>query len=104
MKGVRRFEASFTYSPDSLEALRRSTWVLAVHFHEKADAIVRAVESAGGQRVYQSFESSPIKIAKRDHPANTNPLVFKGTMLFVVLVIAFISLLGLLLSLFGLLF
>jgi uncharacterized protein (DUF1330 family) len=68
MKAVRKFEASFTHSPDSLGALRRCKWVL--------------VESAGGQLVYQSTESSPIVISKRSHPANTNPLVFKRTALF----------------------
>lgn len=82
LKGVRRFEASFTHSPDSLGELRRSTWVLATHFHEEPEPIVRVVQGAGGQRVYQSFETSPITIAKRYHPANTNPLVFKGTALF----------------------
>ena len=74
MKAVRKFEASFTHSPDSLDALRRCKWVLAVHFHDAPDAVVDIVESAGGQLVYQSTESSPIVISKRSHPANTNPL------------------------------
>jgi hypothetical protein len=39
MKAVRKFEASFTHSPDSLDALRGSKWVLAVHFHDAPDAI-----------------------------------------------------------------
>jgi uncharacterized protein (DUF1330 family) len=82
MKAVRKFEASFTHSPDSLGALRRCKWVLAVHFHDAPDAVVDIVESAGGQLVYQSTESSPIVISKRSHPANTNPLVFKRTALF----------------------
>jgi hypothetical protein len=56
--------------------------VLAVHFHDAPDAVVDIVESAGGQLVYQSTESSPIVISKRSHPANTNPLVFKRTALF----------------------
>ncbi|MBW2687903.1 MAG: hypothetical protein JRE19_18645 [Deltaproteobacteria bacterium] len=82
MKAVRKFEASFTHSSDSLDALRRSKWVLVVHFHEAPDAIKDIVETAGGQLVYQSIETSPIVIAKRSHPANTNPLVFKRTCLF----------------------
>jgi uncharacterized protein (DUF1330 family) len=82
LKGVRKFEASFTHSADSLEALRRSNWVLAVHVRQGLEAVVRAVQSAGGERVYQSVETSPIKIAKRDHPANTNPLAFQSTALF----------------------
>jgi uncharacterized protein (DUF1330 family) len=82
MKAVRKFEASFTHSPDSLEALRGSKWVLAVHFHEAPDEVVSIVESVGGQLVYQSNETSPIVISKRPHPANTNPLVFKRTALF----------------------
>jgi uncharacterized protein (DUF1330 family) len=82
MKAVRKFEASFTHSPDSLDALRASKWLLAVHFHEAPDDVQRAVESAGGELVYQSHESSPIVISKRPHPANTNPLVFKRTCLF----------------------
>jgi uncharacterized protein (DUF1330 family) len=82
LKAVRKFEASFTHSPDSLGALRRCKWVLAVHFHEAADAIQDIVEAAGGERVYQSNETSPIVISKRPHPANTNPLVFKRTCLF----------------------
>ena len=82
MKAVRKFEASFTHSPDSLGALRRCKWVVAVHFHEAPDAIRDIVESAGGQLVYQSKESSPIVISKRSHPANTNPLAFKSTCLF----------------------
>ena len=82
MKAVRKFEASFTHSPDSLRALRGSKWVLAVHFHEAPDAVQSIVESAGGELVYQSHETSPIVISKRPHPANTNPLVFKRTALF----------------------
>ncbi len=82
MKAVRKFEASFTHSPDSLRALRGSKWVLAVHFHEALDAVQRIVEAAGGQLVYQSNETAPIVISKRPHPANTNPLVFKRTCLF----------------------
>ena len=82
MKAVRKFEASFTHSPDSLEALRGSKWVLAVHFHDAPDAVHSIVESAGGELVYQSNETSPIVISKRPHPANTNPLVFKRTCLF----------------------
>ena len=82
MKAVRKFEASFTHSPDSLGALRRCKWVLVVHFHEASDAVRDIVESAGGQLVYESHETSPIVISKRPHPANTNPLVFKRTCLF----------------------
>ena len=82
LKAVRKFEASFTHSPNSLGALRRCKWVLAVHLHEAPDAVQDVVESAGGQLVYQSNESSPIVISKRSHPANTNPLVFKRTCLF----------------------
>jgi uncharacterized protein (DUF1330 family) len=82
MKAVRKFEASFTHSPDSLNALRGSKWVLVVHFHDAPDAIRSIVEMAGGQLVYQSSETSPIVISKRSHPANTNPLVFKRTCLF----------------------
>lgn len=82
MKAVRKFEASFTSSPDSLGALRRSKWVLVVHFHEAPDAVRGIVESAGGQLVYSSQESSPIVISKRPHRANTNPLVYKRTGLF----------------------
>lgn len=82
MKAVRKFEASFTHSPDSLDALGRCKWVLVVHFHEAPDAVQDIVETAGGQLVYQSVETSPIIIAKRSHPANTNPLVFKRTGLF----------------------
>ena len=82
MKAVRKFEASFTHSPDSLRDLRRSKWVLAVHFHEAPNTIREIVESVGGQLVYQSNETSPIAISKRSHPANTNPLVFKRTYLF----------------------
>jgi len=82
MKAVRKFEASFTHSTDSLDALRGSKWVLAVHFHEAPDAVQSIVESAGGDLVYQSQATSPIVISKRPHPANTNPLVFKRTCLF----------------------
>jgi uncharacterized protein (DUF1330 family) len=82
MKAVRKFEASFTHSPDSLDPLRASKCVLAVHFHEAPDAVRRVVESAGGQLVYQSNETAAIVISKRPHSANTNPLVFKRTCLF----------------------
>ena len=82
MKAVRKFEASFTHSPDSLRDLRRSKWVLVVHFHESPDAVQNIVKSTGGQLVYQSNETSPIVISKRSHPANTNPLMFKRTALF----------------------
>ena len=82
MKAVRKFEASFTHSADSLGTLRRSKWLLAVHAHEAFGGIQNIVESAGGQLVYQSNETSPIVISRRSHPANTNPLVFMHTNLF----------------------
>jgi uncharacterized protein (DUF1330 family) len=82
LKAVRKFEASFTHSPNSLSELRRSKSVLMVHAHGATDVIERIVEAAGGKLVYQSHESAPITIAKRPHPANTNPLVFKHTCLF----------------------
>jgi uncharacterized protein (DUF1330 family) len=82
LKAVRRFEASFTHSSDSLETLRRSQWVLVIHFQEAPSAVRRIVEGAGGQQVYQSAETSPITLTKRAHPANTNPLVFKCTAMF----------------------
>ena len=82
MKAVRKFEASFTHSPDALGDLRGCKWVLAVHLHEAPDALRDIVESVGGQLVYQSNETSPIVISKRPHPANTNPLIFKRTCLF----------------------
>ena len=82
LKAVRKFEASFTSSPNSLGALRRSKSLLAVHAHQAPEAIKDVVEAAGGQLVYQSYESAPIVISKRPHPANTNPLVFKHTCLF----------------------
>ena len=53
-----------------------------MHFHEAPEVVQSIVESAGGQLVYQSNETSPIVISKRSHPANTNPLVFKRTCLF----------------------
>lgn len=81
LKGVRKFEASFTHSPDSLDALRPCKWLLAVHCHGGLDEVKRIVERNGGSLVYQSRETSPIMIAKRPHPANTNPLVFKCTAL-----------------------
>jgi uncharacterized protein (DUF1330 family) len=82
LKAVRKFEASFTHSPSSLGALRRSKWILAVHAHEAPEAIQNIVEGAGGQLVYQSHETSPIVLTKRPHPAGTNPLMFKQTCLF----------------------
>jgi hypothetical protein len=33
MKAVRKFEASFAHSPDSLDAFRGSKWLLTVHLH-----------------------------------------------------------------------
>jgi uncharacterized protein (DUF1330 family) len=82
LKAVRKFEASFTHSPDSLDALRGSKWVLVVHSHEAPEAIQAIVKRAGGRPVYRSHETSPILITKRSHPANTNPLVFKNTSMF----------------------
>lgn len=82
LKAVRKFEASFTYSPDSLEALRRSKWVLVVHFQQAQDDVHRIVEATRAPQVYESAETSPITLTKRAHPANTNPLVFKRTAMF----------------------
>ena len=82
LKAVRTFEASFTYSGDSFDELRRSRWLVAVHFHQAPDAVREQVERVGGRLVYSSVETSPISISKRPHPANTNPLVFKRTALF----------------------
>ena len=82
MKAVRKFEASFTHSADSLDSFRGCKWLLAVHSHGQADAVREIVSSTGGGLVYQSTETSPIVISKRPHPANTNPLVFKQTSLF----------------------
>jgi uncharacterized protein (DUF1330 family) len=82
LKAVRKFEASFTHSSESLEALRRSKWVLVVHFQEAADAVRRIIGATGAPQVYESAETSPITLTKRAHPANTNPLVFKRTAMF----------------------
>lgn len=81
LKGVKRFEASFTHSDDQLGALRKSNWVLCVHSNESSAPADDAFRSAGGACVYRSVETSPIKITKRDHPANSNPLVFRHTAL-----------------------
>lgn len=82
LKAVRKFEASFTHSSDSLEALRRSQWALVVHFRESPGAVRQIVEATGGRQVYESAETSPISLTKGAHPANTNPLVFKRTAMF----------------------
>ncbi|MGB5547512.1 MAG: hypothetical protein WBM74_13140 [Polyangiales bacterium] len=82
LKAVRKFEASFTHSTDSLDTLRRATWVLTVHFHEAPDTVRNILEASGGQQVYSSSETAPIVISKRSHPANANPLEFKRTSLF----------------------
>lgn len=85
LKAVREFQASFTHSPDTLDALRASKWVLVVHHHPGRGVIAalqKLLEPTGGRLVYQSAETSPIVIAKRYHPANTNPLVYKDTALF----------------------
>ncbi len=85
LKAVREFQASFTHSPDTLDALSESKWVLAVH-HHPGHGVIAALQSllepTGGRLVYQSAETSPIVIAKKYHPANTNPLVYKNTALF----------------------
>ncbi|MEM7135323.1 MAG: hypothetical protein AAF500_02030 [Myxococcota bacterium] len=84
MKAVQRFNASFTHSPCSLDALSRSRWVLAVH-HKAGPGATAALEklmtTLGGQLVYHSTETSEINIAKRYHPANSNPIAFADTAL-----------------------
>ena len=85
LKAVRAFQASFTHSPDSLEALASSPWVLAVHHHPApgvVGALANVLETTGARLVYQSAETSKIVISKKPHPANTNPLVYPGTALF----------------------
>ena len=82
LKAVRRFEASFTHSPDSLRPLRQSQWLVVVHLHDGLGAARNVVEASGGQRVYQSRETAEIRIANRAHPAGTNPLAFKQTVMF----------------------
>ncbi len=85
LKAVRAFQASFTHSPDTLDALSPSKWVLAVHHHPGQGvigALQKVIEPTSGRLVYQSAETSPIVITKKQHPANTNPLVYKGTALF----------------------
>jgi uncharacterized protein (DUF1330 family) len=81
LKAVKRFEASFTHSDDGFGPLRKSEWLLCVHSHESSAPADEALREGGGTCVYRSVETSPIKIAKRDHPANTNPLVYKHTAL-----------------------
>ncbi|MDH3203005.1 MAG: hypothetical protein OEM15_19110 [Myxococcales bacterium] len=85
LKAVRAFQASFTHSSDTLDALSSSKWVLVVHHHPGRGvigALQKSIEQTGGRLVYQSAETSPIVIAKKHHPANTNPLVYKNTALF----------------------
>ncbi|MGB5809951.1 MAG: hypothetical protein WBG86_05435 [Polyangiales bacterium] len=85
LKAVRKFHASFTHSPCALEPLRRSGWVLALH-HRAGTQANRALETlldpTGAKLAYHSEETSPIVIAKKSHPANTNPLVYPSTTLF----------------------
>lgn len=85
LKAVRAFQASFTHSPDTLAALGSSKWVLAVHHHPAhgiIEALQNSIEPTGGRLVYQSAETSPILITKKQHPANTNPLTYPNTALF----------------------
>ena len=82
LKAVKRFEASFTNSENDFSRLRRSEWVLSMHSHESSAPLDPVLEEAGGECVYRSEETSEIKIAKRDHPANTNPLAFRHTALY----------------------
>jgi len=85
LKAVRAFQASFTYSPDTLEALSSSKWLLVIHHHpgqRVIEALQKLIDPTGGRLVYQSAETSPIVIAKKQHPANTNPLVYPNTALF----------------------
>lgn len=85
LKAVRAFQASFTHSPDTLDALSSCKWVLAIHHHPGQGAIEafqKLIEPTGGRLVYQSAETSPIVIAKKPHPANTNPLAYPNTALF----------------------
>lgn len=85
LKAVRSFQASFTHSPDTLDALSASKWIFVVHHHSGqgvVEALRNSIEPTGGRLVYQSVETSPIAIAKKQHPANTNPLTYPNTALF----------------------
>ncbi len=87
LRGVRQFEASFTYSGKDFTELRKSEWVLVVHFnaadHLRGLQQLRApLEAAGGTLVYESYETSPIHLTKEPTRTGTNPLVFKGTAMF----------------------
>lgn len=85
LKAVRAFQASFTHSPNTLDALSSSKWVLVVHHHPGKgviEALQKSIEPTGGRLVYQSAETSPIVISKKAHPANTNPLIYPNTALF----------------------
>lgn len=87
VKGVRQFEASFTYSGEAFSELRHSEWVLVVHFNatdreSSLGAIKQRLGDAGGQLVYDSYETSEITITKRPTRTGTNPLVFKSTAMF----------------------
>lgn len=85
LEAVREFHASFTHSPCSLDALGRSGWILALHHRAGSGtngALEKLLGPTGGGLVYHSQETAPINIAKKFHPANTNPLVYPNTVLF----------------------
>ena len=87
VRAVQQFEASFTYSGEDFRDLRKSEWVLVVHFNASDhDAALRGIqeslEGAGGKLVYVSRETSPIVLTKKPTRSGTNPLVFKSTAMF----------------------
>jgi len=71
LKAVRKFEASFTHSPSSLGALRRSKWILAVHAHEAPEAIQNIVGDSEhrGRGGRTARVSEPRDLADRPHEA-----------------------------------
>ncbi len=84
LKGVRRFEASFTHSGMSLDPLRATKCAVVVHFngHPHLEAIQRTVEAGGGELVYASQETSEIALMRNPTPADPNPLLYKSMAIF----------------------
>lgn len=89
-RGVQRFEASFTHSPEAGAKLRRHKRFLVVHYNATAHVAARErvreiLENRGATFVYSARETSAIDItAGAPRSTDPNPLTFKQVAFFAI--------------------
>ncbi len=83
-RGVRRFEASFTYAEERPLPLSDQPWLVSVHFDGRIslEELRELVEPQVGPLVYASRQVAEVSILRGRRATDPNPLTYPRTAMF----------------------